>query len=158
MSALSGLIARLRALLTVLGKFGVVGLVCLIIDLAVFNLVLHLLPDKPLSAKVASTVVSGTCAFLANRHWSFRGRNRRGLRREYALFALFNVVGLLLALACLAVSHYVLGFESRLADNVAANGVGLVLGTAFRFWSYHHWLWQPAEPVAVEDAPERAVA
>ncbi|WP_418606452.1 hypothetical protein [Georgenia sp. SUBG003] len=31
-----------------------------------------------------------------------------------------------IAVGCLAVSHYVLGFTSPLADNVAANGVGLV--------------------------------
>ena len=147
MPAVPPLLARSRGLLAVAGRFGVVGAACLLVDLAVFNLVLQLLPDKPLTAKVVSTLVSATCAFLGNRHWSFRERTRRGLHREYALFAVFNGVGLLLALACLAVSHYVLGLESRLADNVAANGVGLVLGTAFRFWSYHRWLWKTGEPV-----------
>jgi putative flippase GtrA len=48
---------------------------------------------------------------------------------------------MLVAVACLAVSHYVLGFTSPLADNVAANGVGLVLGTAFRYVAYRRWVF-----------------
>ena len=64
-----------------------------------------------------------------------------------------NAVGLLIALSYLATSHYLLGFTSRLADNLAANGVGLVLGTAFRFWSYRRFVWIAPE-VAV-DEPER---
>ena len=125
-----------------LGKFGVVGFLSLLVDLAVFNAVLTVLPHKPLTAKVVSTVVSATNAFLLNRHWSFRARERgESLRREAVLFALLNAGGLLIALTCLGVSHYVLDLDSRLADNVAANGVGLVLGTAFRFWSYRRFVW-----------------
>jgi putative flippase GtrA len=155
-SALTSLLTRSRGLLAVAGRFGVVGAACLVVDLAVFNLVLHALPHKPLTAKVLSTLVSATCAFLGNRHWSFRERSRRGLHREYALFALFNGVGLVLALIPLAVSRYVLDLDSRLADNIAANGVGLVLGTAFRFWSYHRWLWAEAPEGEPLSAPARA--
>jgi len=43
---------------------------------------------------------------------------------------------------CLAVSHYALGFTSPLADNIAANVVGLGLATAFRFWSYRRWVFR----------------
>ena len=46
-----------------------------------------------------------------------------------------------IALLCLGVSHYVLGFTSPLADNIAANVVGLVLGTAFRFYAYRTWVF-----------------
>ena len=38
-------------------------------------------------------------------------------------------------LASLAFSRYVLGLSSALADNVAANLVGLGLGTVLRFWA-----------------------
>ncbi len=147
---LTALVARFRSLLSELAKFGTVGFISLGIDLLVFNLVLLALPDKPLTAKVCSTVVSATNAFLLNRHWSFKHRTRTSLRREYGLFAVLNAVGLGIALLCLAVSHYVLGFESRLADNIAANGVGLVLGTSFRFWSYRKFVW--AAPDEVEEA------
>ena len=140
---------RLRGVFSELAKFGTVGALSLVIDVAVFNAVLLVL-DKPLTAKVVSTVFSATNAFVLNRAWSFKHRERTNVRREYSLFFVLNVVGLSISLLCLAVSHYVLGFESRLADNIAANGVGLVLGTTFRFWSYRRFVW--AAPSAVEDA------
>ena len=34
-----------------------------------------------------------------------------------------------------------LGFTSLLADNISANVVGLVLGTAFRFLMYRYWVF-----------------
>ena len=148
-----GLLARLeakvRGLFSELAKFGTVGAVSFLVDIAIFNAVLLVL-DKPLTAKVISTVFSATNAFLLNRAWTFKHRERTSMRREYGLLFVLNVVGLGIALLCLAVSHYVLGFESRLADNIAANGVGLTLGTAFRFWSYRKFVW--AAPAEVEEA------
>lgn len=149
MSALRSLEQRLRTLFSELAKFGLVGLLSLGVDLLVFNVVLHV-TDKPLTSKVVSTVIAATNAFFLNRHWSFKHRERSGLRREYTLFAVLNGIGLLISLTCLGVSHYLLGFESRLADNIAANGVGLVLGTTFRFWSYRRFVW--LKPAAVSEA------
>ena len=150
MSLVGSLVDRFRALFHELAKFGTVGFLSLLVDLAVFNALLHVMPDRPLTAKVVSTVVSATNAFVLNRIWSFKHRERTTLRREYSLFVVLNAVGLGIALLCLSISHYVLGFESRLADNVAANGVGLVLGTTFRFWSYRRFVW--AAPAEVEEA------
>lgn len=131
---------RLGSLVRELMKFGVVGSLAFLVDLGVFNLLLHL-TDKPLTSKTLSTVVATTVAYAGNRTWTFRRRSRSGVRREYALFFLLNGVGLLIALTCLAVSHYLLDFTSRLSDNIAANVVGLVLGTTFRFWSYRRWVF-----------------
>jgi putative flippase GtrA len=149
LSLLRSLEARLRAAFHELAKFGTVGAICFVIDVGLFNAVLHV-TDKPLTSKIVSTVVAATVAFVLNRAWSFRHRQRSSVRREYALFFILNTIGLVIAVSCLAVSHYVLGFDSRLADNVAANGFGLVLGTTFRFWSYRRFVW--AAPEAVEAA------
>ncbi len=139
-SALLRAYYRLGSLVRELMKFGVVGSLAFLVDLGVFNLLLHL-TDKPLTSKTLSTVVATTVAYAGNRTWTFRRRTRSGVRREYALFFLLNGVGLLIALTCLAVSHYLLDFTSRLSDNIAANVVGLVLGTTFRFWSYRRWVF-----------------
>lgn len=148
---------RLGSLVRELMKFGVVGSVAFLVDLGVFNLLLHL-TDKPLTSKTLATVIATTVAYAGNRTWTFRRRTRSGVRREYALFFLLNGVGLLISLTCLAISHYVLDFTSRLSDNIAANVVGLVLGTTFRFWSYRRWVFlQPEQPDEVsEDLPERS--
>jgi putative flippase GtrA len=135
---------QLDHLVRELMKFGVVGAFAYVIDVGTFNLLL--LPQspidhKPLTAKTIAAVLAITFAYVGNRHWTFRHRDRSGVAREYTLFFALNGVGLVIALACLAVSHYLLGFTSVLADNIAANGVGLVLGTAFRFWSYRRWVF-----------------
>jgi len=63
------------------------------------------------------------------------------LLREALEFGLVSIGGLLIAVGCLAVSHYLFGFHSQLADNVSGNGVGLILGTAFRFALYRWWVF-----------------
>ena len=148
---------RLSSLIRELLKFGIVGGVAFIVDVGLFNLVLHL-TDKPLTSKTVSTIAATTVAYVGNRYWTFRKRSRSAVRREYALFFVLNGVGLAIALACLFVSHYWLGFTSTLADNIAANGIGLALGTAFRFWSYRRWVFpellpEAAAPVNVDLSP-----
>ena len=137
-----------------LGKFGVIGLVAYVIDLLVFNLLRFAggegpLYDKPLTAKVVSVLAATTFAYFGNRHWTFKDRSRSSFRRQYALFFVFNAVGMMISLSCLWVSHYLLGFESALADNISANVIGLVLGTIFRFWGYHNWVF-PNDVSSVE--------
>jgi putative flippase GtrA len=137
-----------------LGKFGVIGLIAYVIDLAVFNLLRFAggegpLFDKPLTAKVISVLVATTFAYFGNRNWTFKDRTRSSFRREYALFFVFNAVGMIISLSCLWISHYVLGFDSALADNISANVIGLVLGTVFRFWGYHNWVF-PNDVSSVE--------
>ena len=137
-----------------LGKFGVIGLVAYIIDLTIFNVLRFAggegpLYDKPLTAKVVSVLAATTFAYFGNRHWTFKDRSRSSFRRQYTLFFVFNAVGMIISLSCLWVSHYLLGFESALADNISANVIGLVLGTIFRFWGYHNWVF-PNEVSSVE--------
>ena len=153
MRALLAAYYRLGHLVRELMKFGVVGGFAFVVDVGLFNLLLHA-TDKPLTSKTISTVVATTVAYLGNRHWTFRRRGRSGVRREYTLFFLLNGVGLVIALTCLAISHYLLGFTGRLADNIAANVVGLALGTAFRFWSYRRWVFPELLPeAAVSEDP-----
>jgi putative flippase GtrA len=126
-----------------LARFGSVGALAYVVDLGVFNLIRlsDSLGHKPLTAKVVSVAVATLVAWLGNRYWTFAARRRQERGRELVGFLVVNVGGMLVAVACLAVSHYVLGFTSPLADNVAANGVGLVLGTAFRYVAYRRWVF-----------------
>lgn len=138
---------RLGQLVRELLKFGVVGSVALVVDVSLFNVLLRA-TDKPLTSKTVSTVVATTVAYAGNRLWTFRRRSRSKVRREYTLFFLLNGIGLAIALGCLATSHYLLDLTSRLSDNIAANVVGLGLGTAFRFWSYRRFVFPELLPTA----------
>jgi putative flippase GtrA len=143
-------------------KFMAVGTAGFALDLAVFNTLLFAgggvgpLHDSPLFAKTVAVVAATVLTFAGNRLWTFRHRARTGVAREYTLFFLFNGVGLGIALACLGVSRYLLGLSGPLADNVSANVIGLVFGTAFRFWSYRTWVFP--DPARMRSQKSPAVA
>lgn len=143
---------RVPKLVSQLAAFGLVGGTAFVVDVGVYNLLrLTLLDDKPIGAKVISVAVATIVAWLGNRALTFRQQRGRALWKEGALFALMNVGGLGIAAACLFVSHYVLGYTSPLADNIAGNGVGLVLGMVFRFIAYRYLVFRsPAEPSTVQ--------
>jgi len=136
-------------------KFGVVGAVAFVIDLGGYNLLVfgpHLLGmfgeqstagvlhDKPLTARVISATVATLVAWLGNRLWTFRHRGNRQAGHELALFVFFNVVAMVISVACLGVSRYIFDLHTQLADNVT-NIFGIGLGTLFRFWSYRKFVF-----------------
>lgn len=142
----SALVAALRErfghLVHELAKFGVVGAIAYVVDITTFNaLRAGVMSDRPLTAKVISTVLATTVAFFGNRQWTFKHRARQDMRREYMLFFGLNAVALTIALSCLGISHYLLGFTSPLADNLSANVIGMALGTVFRFWAYRRFVF-----------------
>jgi putative flippase GtrA len=140
------------ALVTQLTRFGLVGLVGLAVDLGVFNLLLvtvlspSVVHEGPLVAKVISTSLAIVANWLGNRHWTFRGDRRHHWLREGVEFATVSIAGMAISLLCLWISHYLLEFTSILADNIATNGIGLVLGTAFRFTFYRVWVFKQGPP------------
>ena len=148
--------AHLRSLVGEVLKFGVVGVGGVVVDIALFNVLEHA-HVGPATSKAGSTTVAAVLSYFANRHWSFAHRARTGLRRELPLFILLSAIGLGLAETCLVISHYGLGYHSTLADNLSANGIGLILGTAWRFWSFKRWVFVTAEVHADEVLAAAAV-
>lgn len=147
---LSGAVRRIGG---ELARFGTVGAVAYVIDVGLFNLLrAGALADHPLTAKGISVIVATTFAFLANRNWTYRDRARTGYGRETALFFATNAAALLISWACLATSHYLLGLDSQLADNISGNIIGVGLGTLFRFWVYRTWVFPTNHPGAAPEA------
>ncbi|UTT63033.1 GtrA family protein [Microcella humidisoli] len=140
---------EMPALLPQLARFGTVGLVGLVIDVALFNLLRvtvldpAIIAEGPIIAKVVSTSVAIAINWLGSRYWTFRLERRRPAAREAVEFAVVSIGGLLIAVGCLALSRYAFGFTSLLADNIASNVVGLALGSAFRFALYRSWVFHP---------------
>jgi len=145
------LLARLttpwQLIIKELSAFGVVGVINFCIDLGIFNLLHFHYGVGVLTSKIISTTISTTLSYFMNRHWSFSHRARTGLRREYLLFFVLNVIALLIALAVLAVVHYGLGFDDTLSLNIA-NIIGVGIGTVFRFWSYKRWVFLSHDRIA----------
>ncbi|QDO90252.1 GtrA family protein [Ornithinimicrobium ciconiae] len=154
MTSDTGLIGRIRGAYEVLArevaKFGTIGLLAFILDTTLYNYFVFGLPgggdgplhDIPLRAKILATAIATVFSWLGNRYWTFRHRRTAAVANEFLLFVWFNILGLGIAVACLGFSRYVLGLDSQLADNISANGVGLVLGTLFRFWAYRTYVFK----------------
>jgi putative flippase GtrA len=139
----------MRSLIAQLARFGAVGAVGLVVDVAIFNAlrITVLSPDDvasgPFWAKVISTSVAIVVNWIGNRYWTFGKQRQSKAAREGVEFAIVSVGGMLIGLLCLWVSREVLGYTSLLADNIASNVVGLALGTAFRFTLYRVWVFNP---------------
>ena len=130
-------------------KFGLVGGAGFVIDMGLYNvLMLTVFAGSgnelaPIIAKVASTLVAITTNWIGNRLWTFRRHRRHDRTREAVEFFAVSLAGLVVGLLPLAVSRYVLGIDSIVADNVA-NVIGLGLGSAFRFALYRWWVFSPS--------------
>ncbi len=144
-------------------KFGVVGIVGLVIDVSLFNLLrLGVFGDdhfaqSPVGAKIISVSVAIAFNWLGSRYWAFRANRRRNWIRELGEYVTVSLGGLAIGVLCLWVSHYVLGFDNLFADNIASNVVGLGLGTVFRFTLYRYWVYGHHRSDTVE-APTKVEA
>jgi putative flippase GtrA len=137
-----------RRLGSEVAKFGTVGAFAFIIDVTLFNVLrAGVLSDSPLTAKTISVILATAFAYVANRNWTYRDRARTGYGRETALFFATNAAALLISWGCLAFTHYLLGLDSQLADNISGNVIAVGLGTLFRFWVYRTWVFPTEDPV-----------
>ena len=141
------MLAKLLNLRQELGKFFGVGLMAYLVAVGGFNLLVHLdsapLKSKPLTASILSGALSILVAYFGNRHWTWKERQRSGASREITLFFIINLISLSFTVICLAISRYILGFDSAVADNISANIIGVGIGTLFRFWSYRTIVFKP---------------
>ena len=130
----------MRTLFRELSAFGVVGAVCFVLDLGLFQVLYAYVGVNAVGAKLASTLVAMTVAYLGHRYWSFAHRRRTRVRRSYSLFLAVNTTTLLMGLTIVWFVRYPLGQESALVLQ-AANLVSIALGTVIRFTAYRRWVF-----------------
>ena len=153
-----GLPPARRERLTEIVRFLTVGGMNWVVDLTVFNIVRALTGAQwVLLAKVIAVAVATVFSWVTNRHWTFARRATDAPGREFAGFVVVNVLGMAPPLACLWVSHHVLGLTGVLADNVSANVIGLVLGTILRYFGYRSLVFTGAREAATSDPDTPAV-
>jgi putative flippase GtrA len=143
-------------------KFAIVGATTFVIDSALFfTLKLTVLEPKPVTAKIISGIVAVIASYILNREWSFRDRGGRERHHEALLFFGVSGVGVLLSMAPLWFSSYVLELRAptvsltveNIADFVAAYIIGNLLQMAFRFWAFRRWVF----PDEYGRNPEKAI-
>ncbi|MGH3644729.1 MAG: GtrA family protein [Mycobacterium sp.] len=143
-------------------KFAIVGATTFVIDSVIFyTLKLTILEPKPVTAKIISGIVAVIASYIFNREWSFRDRGGRERHHEALLFFGVSGVGVLLSMAPLWFSSYVLELRvpmvtltiENIADFVSAYIIGNLLQMAFRFWAFRRFVF----PDEFGRNPDRAV-
>jgi putative flippase GtrA len=143
-------------------KFAIVGGTTFIVDSAVFyTLKLTVLEPKPVTAKIIAGIVAVIASYILNREWSFRDRGGRERHHEALMFFAFSGVGVLLSMAPLYFSSYVLQLRvpdvsltvENIADFVSAYVIGNLLQMGFRFWAFRRWVF----PDEFGRAPDKAI-
>jgi putative flippase GtrA len=131
-------------------KFAIVGATTFFIDSGLFyTLKLTILQPKPVTAKIIAGIVAVIASYILNREWSFRDRGGRERHHEALLFFAFSGVGVLLSMAPLWVSSYVLELRvphvsltiENIADFISAYILGNLLQMSFRFWAFRRWVF-----------------
>ena len=143
--------SRWRLLLKELTAFGVVGGASFVLDLGSFQLLYAHLGVGAVTARLLSTLLATTAAYVAHRYWSFSHRARTSVRREYVLFTAVNGATLLLSLAVVWFVRYPLGQAAPLVLQLANVG-SIVLGSVVRYLSYRRWVFVAADHPAAARA------
>jgi putative flippase GtrA len=155
---------RLRVMVSMLwrevAKFGVVGTIGWIIDTGLYLYLMNgPLHQGEVWAKGWGSIAAAMFTWVANRLWTFRDRRQNNVFREFVLFLVMNVIGLLIATGCVAFTKYILDMTSQFAMFVSGSVVGLVLGTVFRYWAYRYWVFNDVRSAGGEEAaPHRGTA
>ena len=141
MTVLRALYVRFRQLIHEFAKFGIIGVIGLVITNVGYAL-LHSHEVGPVTSATIATIVATIVAYIGNRYWSFAHRERTSVPREGLIFFLLNGIGLLIQDAVVAFNSYVLHQEHhKLAEFLALN-IGIAIATLFRFWSYRKFVWR----------------
>ena len=127
-----------------LGKFLTVGLLCYVINVGLFNLLL-LLPgfkDKPLTSNVLSSLTSIFVAYWGNSNYTFTKNKKKMNKKDALIFLVVNLIAMLFSVVSLGISRYILNLHTVYSDNIAANIIGIGLGTVFRYICYKNIIYK----------------
>lgn len=155
---------RLQRLTSEVAKFLTVGGVATVVSLVIFNGLVHgffwrtagPLHELPLTSYVIANLVGMVVSYRGSRSWAFRHREVVGAAGGRLAFFMINTLTMGIPLLFLAASRYLLDMDNVVADNVAANVIGLGLGTAARFWSFRRFVF--VHPAQAGGVPEREMA
>lgn len=145
-------------------RFAVVGAVATLVSTTAFNLLVHWpaggpspLADRPLTAFALANLLGMVVSYSGSRSWAFRDREAVGVGGGLPAFVVINIASWAVPLTCLAFTRYVLGLDDPVADNVAANVVGLGLGMLVRFWALRRAVFRPPTALSYDDSRSPAL-
>ncbi len=96
-------------------KFGVVGVVATVIDFGVMNLLYYVLGLDILVANTAGFVISLVFNYLASMKYVFAHKEGMSRKREFVIFVVLSVIGLVLNDGIVLALKGGLGLEANIA-------------------------------------------
>ena len=134
----------LRRLANELAKFGIVGIVGVVVQLVAFSILLDSM--QTVRANIVATLIAIGTNYIGYRYWVYRNADKKTRSREITLFLIFSGIGLLIQNAVLYALTYGLGLDTKI-EKLVCTVIGIGVATVFRFWSYRTWVFK-----AVPDA------
>ena len=129
---------NLRALVGQFLKFGMVGALAFVIDYGVLMLLSQVVGWDPVISSVFSFVISLVFNYVASMRFVFERREDLSRRREFTIFVVLSVIGLLINSACMwaGTAAFGDGALSVTVTKVAAT----VIVAIWNFVSRKRWL------------------
>ena len=129
---------NLRALVGQFLKFGMVGALAFVIDYGVLMLLSQVVGWDPVISSVLSFVISLVFNYVASMRFVFERREDLSRRREFTIFVVLSVIGLLINSACMwaGTAAFGDGALSVTVTKVAATAVVAI----WNFVSRKRWL------------------
>jgi putative flippase GtrA len=143
--------ARTRRVFGEAIKFSAVNVVATAVAVLLFNALVHGLPmlyspgplhGYPVMTYFVANTVGMLISFYGSRSYAFKHRTPTGPGGGLMNYAIVNFASFVIPMACLWVTRNVFGWDSVIADNLAANVVGAVLGMLFRFWAFRRFVFK----------------
>lgn len=126
-------------------KFLTVGAIATVVAFVIFNGLVHggsaPLNDRPQLGYFLANCVGMMISFRGTRDWALKHRDVRHPDGGRTAFLVINLVTMLIPMACLWISRNVLGLDDPLSDNIAANVIGLGMGTVVRFLLFRQYVF-----------------
>lgn len=140
-SSLVKIPARIRRLAGVGSRFLIVGGISTVIEIAALNLFVFVFGWDAVASKIAASLVALVNAYIGNREWAFRHRDRRSRTSELVLFLVTNGVCTLLGAGLVWVGveslELVTGHATGALGLNIVNLMSIVIVVLFRFVLYH---------------------
>ena len=133
---------RLGGLAIQFGKFGMVGVVGLGVDIAVLYLAMAGMGLGPYGGRAVSFLAAATTTWALNRNFTFRGQHDGTLLRQWAKFITANSVGG--AINYLTYAALIAGTATVAAHPFLGVAAGSVAGMAFNFAASKALVFGPA--------------
>lgn len=131
-------------------KFTAVNVVATVVALLIFNSLVHgvkgwydgPLHAHPLTTYLIANTVGMFVSYYGSRKFAFKHRKAVGPGGGFVGYVAVNYSSFVIPIGCLWLSRNAFGWDTALADNVAGNVVGAVLGNVFRFWAFRRFVFR----------------